>query len=225
MADVAVITAQYGRYDVIKPVVPQTGAGVEWVLVTDDETLPDGHLGWRVVYEPQPGIPPMRAAKRPKLRPWLYTDALASIWIDGSYRILSDRFVTGVMAYADPLAQFPQSDRDCVYDEAAVSPGIPKYAGEPIAAQAAHYRELGHPAHWGLWCTSAIARIHTPEVIAMGEAWQAEVDRWSTQDQVSQPYVLRHAGLRPALLPGGYPGMPAYRASAWLRLEASGKHT
>jgi len=224
MADIAVISANYGNYDVIKPVLPQDGADVEWILVTDDEQVPDGYLGWHVIREPHPGMDPMRAAKKPKLRPWLYTDAPASIWIDGSYRVLSPSFATDVMACARPLAQFPHSDRTCLFDEAAVSPGIPKYAGEPIAEQAAWYRTRGHPERWGLWSTSAIARVHTAQVRDMGRRWQAETDLWSTQDQVSQPYVLRLTGLRPALLPGLGDGLPAYRSSRWLRLEASGEH-
>ena len=49
-------------------------------------------------------------------------------------------------------------------------------------------------------------------------AWNAEVDAWSFEDQISQPYVLRNLGLRPAVLPG------YYRDNQWLRVEASGKH-
>ena len=224
MSDVAIITAIYGAYDNLKMIYPQTGIDAEWILVTDNDSIPDGKFGWRVIREPQPGVLPMRAAKRPKLRPWLYTDAPASIWIDGSYRVLSPRFAGEVLAFADPIAQFPHPDRYCIYDEAPVSLPIPKYAGEPITAQAEHYRAQGHPERWGLWSTSAVVRRHTPLVLEHDNAWAAEIDAWSTQDQVSQPFVLRNTGLRPVVLPGGGPGMPAYRLSRWLRLEASGKH-
>ena len=218
MPDAAIVTGIFGGYDDLKPALPQEGLDVEWVLVTDNPSIPDGHLGWRVVYEPRPGVLPVRAAKHPKFRPWEYTDAPASVWVDGSIRVLSSRFAAEALAYADPIAQFGHPDRDCIYAEAEVAASLPRYAGERILEQAAAYREAGHPEHWGLWAATVIARQHTPEVKALGEAWTAEVDRWSCEDQVSQPVILRNLGLRPAILPG------YYRFNNWLRLEASGKH-
>lgn len=218
MADAAIVTANYGRYDIPKATLPQDGIDADWVLVTDDLGIPDGHLGWRVVHQPLPGVPPVRAAKHPKFRPWEYTDAPASIWVDGSIRVTSPRFAAEALAFADPVAQFDHPDRDCIYTEAEVAAAIPRYAGEPILEQAETYRQAGHPERWGLWAATVIARRHTDGVRALGEAWTAEVDRWSYEDQVSQPVILRNLGLRPAVLPG------YYRANQWLRLEASGKH-
>lgn len=215
MADVAVITAIYGDYDSLKPVLGQDGLDVDWVLVTDAQVadLP----GWRVVVVPRPGLHPNRAAKAPKFRPWEFTDAPASIWVDGSVSVTSPLFAAEALALADPVAQFLHPQRDCLYEEAALSTAG-KYAGEPIEAQAAHYRELGHPEHWGLWAAGVIARQHTPAVMQLGYAWAAEVARWSFQDQVSEPYVLRNLGLRPASLTGGILGTP------WLALHESARH-
>lgn len=214
----AVISAVYGAYDEVKPALPQEDVNCEWVFVTDDLTIADGHLGWRVIHDPQPGMTPMRAVKRPKTCPWDFTDALASIWIDGSVRVTSPRFAAEALALADPIAQFDHPDRDCIYDEADEALRVPKYAAEPIAEQAMAYHVTGHPAHWGLWAATVIARWHTGEVKVAGRAWADEIFRWSFEDQISQPYVLRVLGLRPAVLPGHY------RDNQWLRVEASGKH-
>lgn len=216
--DAAIITAITGSYDDLKPVCPQDGLDCEWVLVTDDPAIPDGHLGWRVILERRPCASPVRAAKHPKFRPWEYTTAPASIWVDGSAAVTSPRFAAEALALADPIAQFDHPDRDCIYIEAAVSAAIPRYAGEPVLAQAEHYRRRGHPELWGLWAATVIARRHTAQVRRLGRWWTREVRRWSYQDQVSQPYVLRQLGLRPAVLPG------YYRDNKWLRLSASGKH-
>ena len=83
---------------------------------------------------------------------------------------------------------------------------MPKYDGEPVAAQADAYRAGGFPEHWGLWETTILARYHTAPVRALGDAWAAEMDPWSCQDQVSFPYALRAVGLRPGRLPGGQDG-------------------
>jgi Protein of unknown function (DUF616) len=217
-ADVAVITAIYGSYDIPKSTLPQEGIDAEWVLVTDNPGIPDGHLGWRVVYQPRPGVHPNRAAKHPKFRPWEYTEAPASVWIDGSCRVRSPWFASEAIGFADPIAQFTHPDRDCIYTETAEAQTVTKYAGEPLASQAGSYQDAGHPDHWGLWATTVIARKHTPPVKRLGDEWTAEVARWSFEDQISQPYVLRNLGLRPAILPG------YYRDNAWLQVLASGRH-
>lgn len=216
--EAAVITAIYDDYDDLKPALPQWGLDVEWVLVTDRHPAPEAAEGWRVVIEPRPGFHPNRAAKVPKFHPHRYTDAPASVWLDASFRVRSATFVSDVLGYARPLAQFVHPWRDCVYEEAKASAGLPKYAGELMQEQVAYYRGLEHPEHWGLWATGVIARRHTPETIKLGARWDREVNDWSFQDQLSQPHVLREAGLRPAGLPGTHFSNP------WLSYEGSVRH-
>jgi hypothetical protein len=220
MADVAIITAITDGYDTLKPVLPQAGLDVEWICVTDGEPLPDADVtaGWTMVCQPRHGRPANREAKRPKLRPWEYTTAPASIWVDASFRVVSHRFAADALAHADPIAQFVHPWRDCLYLEAEASAGLPKYTGEPVREQAARYRRAGHPERWGLWAAGVIVRQHTSVVRDLGDAWAREVNAWSFQDQVSQPYILREAGLRPTALPG------THFVNPWLSYEGSGRH-
>jgi hypothetical protein len=217
----AVLTAIYDDYDSLKPTLPQDGVEVEWICITDDEALHRGDVdprGWVIVYEPRPGVHPNRAAKRPKTHPTEYTAAPASVWVDASFAVASDTFVVDVLAVADPVAQFDHPWRGCVFDEATASAPIPKYAGQPILAQAAEYGRAGMPPGWGLWATGVIARHHTPDVVDWGRAWAAEIDRWSFQDQISHPYVCWRTGIRPAPLPGTHLG------NRWLAYQGSGRH-
>jgi hypothetical protein len=221
MTTAAVLSALYDGYDVVKPVLPQRGVDVEWVLVTDDEALYRGDadpLGWQIVYEPRPDMHPNRAAKTPKMLPADYTAADQSVWLDASFAVVSPTFVPDVLAHAAPIAQFSHPWRACLFDEAVASAPIPKYAGEPILEQADAYRGAGHPAGWGLWATGVIARRHTPEVIQWGKAWLDENYRWSFQDQISHPYICWSHNLRPASLPGTHLG------NAWLAYQGSGRH-
>lgn len=217
--DVAVVSAIYGGYDTLKPVLPQNGPDVDWVLVTDDPGFRGGAVGWRTVYLPRPGMHPNRAAKQPKLFPWEFTDAPASIWLDASFRVTSPDFVTGALALADPVAQFVHPWRDCVYTEADEGARLAKYGGEDFDAQVKDAREQGHPDHWGLWATGVIARRHDDDRVRdMSEQWADLIDRYTFQDQVSQPVALRAQGLRPAQLPADYFSSP------WLAYEGSEKH-
>ena len=223
MSDVAIVSAIYDGYDLLKPVLPQAGVDVEWILVTDDEVLREESraLGWRVVFEPRPGVHPNRAAKHPKYEPWKYTDAPVSVWVDASFRVVSDRFAveaTAGLTDDEPIAQFQHPWRDCLFAEASASVGLAKYAGEPSLEQAESYRAAGHPEGWGLWATGVIARRHTEAVRKLGWLWLAETYRWSFQDQISQPFALRETGLRPAAFPG------THLATPWLAYEGSARH-
>jgi hypothetical protein len=127
--------------------------------------------------------------------PWRYTDAPCSIWLDASVRITSPHMAAGIIEHANPLAFFPHPGRDCIYREAIMSLGMDKYTDEPITEQVEHYREQGHPEHWGLFEINGFGRRHTLEVKDFCELWWGEIERWSFQDQLSLPYVLRASGL------------------------------
>lgn len=214
--DAAVVTAVYDSYDTLKPALPQPGVRVDWVCVTDNPHLEVE--GWRTVVRPCPGLHPNRSAKVPKMFPERFTPAPVSVWVDASFRVTSGTFVADVLPYAEPIAQFVHPWRNCLYDEADASSPIPKYTGEPILEQAKEYREEGHPEHWGLWATGVIVRRHMAETAQFGQSWLSEIDRWSFQDQVSEPFALRNCGLRPVSLPG------THFANPWLAYEGSGRH-
>jgi hypothetical protein len=87
-----------------------------------------------------------------------------------------------------------------------------------VLEQADAYSLAGHPERWGLWATGVIARRHTDAVRELGVRWLHETERWSFQDQISQPYALRETGLRPQAFPG------SHLATPWLAYEGSARH-
>lgn len=217
--DVAIVSAIYDNYDTVKPPLDQFGGDydVEWIMVTDDSNLVAP--GWRVVVEPRSGVHPNRAAKRPKMLPWLYAPtAEYSIWLDASYQVISRHLVIDLVTRANPIAQFTHPWRACVYAEAEESVKLQKYKGQPCLRQVARYRERGFPAGWGLWATGVIARKHTPEIKNFGEHWLYECENYSFQDQLSHPYCLYEAVLRPSSLPGNH------LVNKWLSYQGSGRH-
>ncbi len=220
-ADVAIITCITDGYDTLKPAVPQKGAGrVEWICVTDSPSTitVDDSRGWTMVSEPRRHPHPNHAAKWPKCMPWEYTDAPASIWIDASYRVVSQHFARDAMEPADPIAQFIHPWRDCLFEEAQASARLAKYDDEPVLEQAAYYQSLGFPKGWGLWAAGVIARHHTKEVRDFGQMWLYEIQKWSFQDQISEPFALNLSGLYPAPLKGDHITNP------WLHYEGSARH-
>lgn len=199
---VAVLSACYGDYDSVDP-VPSQDIDAYWLMVTDNPTL--HAVGWDLVVEPRHHMHPRLAAKVPKCNPWLYVDTDVVVWMDASCKLLrpdSLRQIVGA-SHGHYLAQIVHPWRDDIASEAEASVGMPKYEGQDILGQVNHYRDLGHPLDWGLWATGLAVHNATRSVDmeAFGQKWLAEQVRWTYQDQISQPYVLRKRNLSVKSLP------------------------
>lgn len=198
----AIYTAIGGSYNALQghPAIP----GVRWVAFLDTlSTYP--HPDWEIRYIERPvGVSPRRWAKRFKMLPHAFLPEFSqSLWVDGTVRVDSSTFAAEALACAEPsgIAMFAHPERDDVVDEANVSLTMPKYQTEPIAPQVEHYIRNGLPRHSGLWCGGIIARHHTKLVRELGEAWLAEVDRWSIQDQLSLAWIVHQRNITPGAFP------------------------
>lgn len=232
----AVLTALMDDYDTLKPVLPQDGAEVDWICLTDSKELAAEAVeadngatvhptGWEIIYHDRPADEhPNRAAKKPKMHPASFTSASASVWIDASFRVVSPRFVAEALEVAhrslSGVAQFAHPWRSDLFDEAKVSFDLPKYSGEKakIREQVVSYERAGMPRNWGLWATGVIARRHDDAVLRWGDFWAGQIRAYSYQDQISHPYACWAAGVRPANLPGDHFHNP------WLAYEGSARH-
>lgn len=197
---VTVVTSIYGGVDPLRAHPEQT-VPCDWVAVVDQEMPTSGP--WRQVVEPRPHMQPRLAAKYAKLFPHVYApDADVTIWIDGGAMLVSSDFVAACLdALADGhRAQWVHPERDCIYPEADVTIRMEKYGAQPVREQVTWYRLTGHPEHWGLWATGCIVRRGIDPV---DDLWLNEMMRWTVQDQLSLPYVLRRSG---SALPKPMPG-------------------
>lgn len=190
-----IISAVYGDYDTPKIALPQS-VKVDYVMVTDRPDL--RAPGWDVVHDPMWGGSARSKAKMPKLYPWRYADG-PWIWIDASIELRSRHFARDMLASVTNFGMFEHPDRDCIYDEAAFSAHLPKYQDEPLYDQIACYRNRHHPEHWGLWAAGII--VWAEAIPDLSVPWLGEINRWTLQDQVSLPYVLRNQNMRPESLP------------------------
>lgn len=218
---VAVLTSIYANYDILKPTLPQKGVEVDWVYVTDHRPLEP--FDWRVEHNLHWGKNPRYASKLPKCKPWEYTEAPVSIWIDASFKIVSETFVSNMLdiAMGSSIAQFRHPVRDCIYEEALVVKEQRLYAKDlPIEEQVEYYWDEGHPEHWGLWSSGVIVRHHTQSMKKLGHLWLDEITDWTTCDQISEPYVMRNLNIRPTTIPGMY----HTGQNPWIEYHASNLH-
>jgi len=195
MTTVAVISSIYGGYDHF-PEVPLQDIPAEWVMVTGQ---PAGcPPPWTVVYEPRPHLGPSFASKVARARPDLYSDADVLIWMDGNVVIRDSTFITwclDLLSDADLAAIDTTQRRAGILEEAQIASRIPRYAGQPVIAQAEHYLAEGFPdtARW--WTGVMVRRRGCPD---FGSPWLAEMARWGCECQISLPYILWKMGIKPA---------------------------
>lgn len=228
---VAVVTAMFGGCDRIRPQADQD-IEVDWICVTDDPGLEIPPPYRRVVAEEEACSETWGAynlaAKQFKLMPWTVTDAKRALWIDANMEVTASSFAREALAYInDGLALFRHPRRACIYEEAKASLGVEsqggKYSGMPIPQQVEHYRSGGHPDQGGLWACGVIAwDLSDPRVLELGKQWIEEIERWTVQDQLSLPVVLRRLGLQPGEFPGELleeeHTTPDYLGNRWLRI-------
>jgi Protein of unknown function (DUF616) len=202
---VTVLSAAYGGYD-IPWTQPEQDCDVRWVMVTDGTI--DVPAQWEHIVLPQPAVHPRLAAKVPKCLPWNYAapSDQAVIWIDASAQIMTADFVSTCVDVLDggDVAQWVHPQRDCILPEADVSATMLKYQGLPVRAQAEHYIREGHPENYGLWATGCMVwSVASVASVAAGAEWLSEQYRWTYQDQLSWPTIVRRHNLDVRPLPGG----------------------
>ena len=178
--------------------------GVDWIAFLDTPSTPSDRTDWEIRHIEPLGFVPRRIAKYYKMRPDLALPEYSrTIWVDGTVRVDSPTITEALdWTAGSGVAMFRHPERTDIWDEADVSLRMPKYQAEPIALQVEHYLDQGFPRYAGLWCGGIIARQNTELVRKLGEAWLAEVDRWSIQDQISLPFVLAKLGITPGAFPG-----------------------
>lgn len=209
-----VYTAIYGGYDFLHwhPEIE----GVEWRCYTDGEHIGDD-AGWDIVTEPGRHAHPRTSAKWRKCHPPLDHDR--SLWVDGCAVVRHEDFVRqveGLLTEQTPLALWRHPDRSDIYAEAQVSARMRKYQGLDVVGQVRRYAERLDPLTLGLYASTVIGRLHTPEVLQMCAAWFAHCDLETYQDQLSLPVLLHDYGITPVSLPGS---LTAAHGFAWLPLD------
>jgi len=205
---VAVVSSVFGGYD--EPVFVEQSVECSYVMVTDGDCLVPA--GWEHRQVRNDGFPTRLLAKFPKCRPWTVAEAEFYVWLDGSIQPSVDLVDSMLDCLGDADCGFyTHPDRTTISSEAEASIKIKKYEDQDVQGQVEEYLAQGHPDDWGLWAAGLFIVRDTPAIRRMGERWLEEIVKWSHQDQLSLPFVLREQGLRPVPLHGGLRGNPLFR--------------
>lgn len=203
---VAVVSAIFGGYD--EPCFVEQTVDCRYVMVTDD--LVSSAPGWEHV-QVRSHLHPRLVGKFPKCRPWEFVDADLIVWLDGSIFPQSGLVERMIADLGDgDVAFHPHPDRQSIVAEARASIPLPKYEGHDVMAQAEAYVAAGHPHDWGLWASTLFVVRNSLKVRQFGQLWLDECVRWTVQDQLPLPVLLRQCGLDVRPLSGGLRGNPLF---------------
>lgn len=198
MNNIALVSAVIGDYDKIKSI--PTVEGVDNFLFTDVTDI-DTNLNWNVINVERNNAHPRLQAKQYKLLTHKYISYHYEtiIWTDGSVNWKSSESIAEMIenSMQYELSMFEHPIRDCIYEEAKFSLSMPKYKNTGIERQADAYRQIQHPEHWGLWASGIFVRKNTFYINNMFEFWMYQNIKFTYQDQISLPYVLRKFNIIP----------------------------
>ena len=207
-----VYTAIFGGYDTLKH-PPAQDEPCDFICFTDSK-LPSRVGAWRVIHvKTDHKVHPRIQAKRfkilshsifpggrlaPRYAPFSLRQRVdLSIWVDASLQLKGPTFVKDMRNKLDDgdWAMFVHPDRDCIYEEALESITMRKYQQVPILPQVQAYRSVV-PPHGGLYACTVIVRREpsTERLKRVHKLWWEENVKWTCQDQLSLPFVLRCVG-------------------------------
>jgi hypothetical protein len=218
---IAIYTAVYGGYDVLKDPVQQD-VDCDFLCFTDRPI--ETATRWRVVVRPVPALhhPRMQAKWFKLMNHKIFPNGRlglrygrrlqerrrydATIWVDASLSIRGGAFAREVSCLTrdGAVAVYAHPDRDCIYDETDVSLTMPKYRNLPLREQVEAYRRDGHPSHAGLYACGIIGRKApgSPLQQSFDTAWWHENEHLSYHDQLSFAFLARRMGLPIERIPG-----------------------
>jgi hypothetical protein len=191
MNKISLLTAIFGGFD---EVPPKPDGFDEYILVSDVPIKSD----WQNVVLGQGGDPRL-SSKVPKFRPDLFVSHQSSVWMDASLRDPKKwlaKASTQLLENFD-IGLFRHPDRSTVAEEVGLSLSLFKYHKMPLMAQLQRYTDSGFRDEGGLWACGVIARNHNDLNRRLGDRWLIENICWSTQDQISLPFLLEQLNIVP----------------------------
>lgn len=189
---IAVYTTLFGDYDTLKS-VPMQEVNADYFVVSDAQ---QNQEGWKTIIPnfPRKDLGARMRAKFFKLFPWELTELSKydiTIYIDASIQVTSANFIaTCVKNLTNDFLLFRHPQRNCIYQEGIASKELRKYQHEPIDEQLNYYRSF-HPANAGLYACGVMIRRHTDVIKKIMGDWWFEQLKFSFQDQLSLPIVLK----------------------------------
>lgn len=162
----------------------------DYICFTDNDNIKSDF--WEIRIMEHLDLDKGKKARKYKVLPHIYLPKYNySLWIDGNYRIVDDinKYIKRYVK-KNPMLCLVHEYRDCIYEEAKKCIEMNLESEKVINSQINGYRVEGYPKNNGLVASGILYRKHNdPKVIALMNAWWAEINLKSRRDQLSFNYV------------------------------------
>ena len=210
-----VYTAMFGDYDDLFVPRPEQAERCDFVIFTDQPDVPPPWQRRPVSYATRNRFKRNRFYKLLPHR--LFPDYRWSLYVDGNVDLRIDpvEFLDRYERDGPDFLVFRHPRRASILEELAACIDLRKDSAELMVRQVAGYFEDGFRHAFALSENNIMLRRHNdPALVALSEAWWAEVQSKSHRDQLSLSYVVEKTAYRGiALFDGGrsiarhYPGV------------------
>lgn len=194
---IVVYTANFGNYDILLDPLYRSNQ-IDYVCFTDNEIFQSDI--WNVQYIKRKNENQILMARWHKIFPdKLFPQYDISIWVDSKFLITGNLSQYLAIYQKDKeILCFPHFSRNCIYDEAKECIRVGKAKGDILNSQTKAYRKDRFPENYGLYETGCLVRRHNESnVKEIMKLWWLEIEKRSTRDQVSFPYILWKYGYKP----------------------------
>lgn len=209
---ITVFTTVFGNTDPLHE--PVRAGNARFVCFTDQ---PIKSKRWEIVTLPKQAAP-TRASRMMKALSHETVDTEWSLWIDANFTLLVDP--ERLLGHGE-FVNFKHRDRTRISDEANEIIRIGKALPEETMRQLHAYRADGFDTDEApqreLSCNGVILRRHTPQVIALNEAWAGEIERHTLRDQMSLDYCAWRQGFELSRWPGTHDRNPYFKHKFYRR--------
>lgn len=179
-----IFTVVTGNYDDLKPIVVKN-PHCHYIAIVDNLDIEAN--GWELLHisalNPPEGLNNVYLQRWTKIIGAVAYFKCATVYVDGKLSIEKD--VTDFLLTHYEFAIMEHPIRSCVYDEAHACNRLKKAESDAIVKQMDAYRNIKIPRFFGMFDTSLMIRQYTPEVIAFGNKWWAELIQFTHRDQLS----------------------------------------
>lgn len=122
------------------------------------------------------------------------------VWHDISSYVKADVKELYSLLGQNDYAFFKHRERNCLYEEALAC--IHRDLPELVLSQVQYYTDKGMPKNWGLLETTSYIKRSTQKSREVAVAWNNQICKFSSRDQLSIPYVLWSKDVKYSILPG-----------------------
>ena len=143
---------------------------------------------WEIHKVPVMDCGPVKTARHYKINFHQHIETEYSLWIDATFVINID-LNTSWTNFREPFTTIDHPYDDCNYKDAVSCLELGRGEPDKIKQQIMYYHEEGLPEGFGLISSGILMRQNTPEVAEFCEQWWAQVEKFSSRDQIAFTYV------------------------------------